>query len=212
MQSRRKDHVMGGLFSIVLLFGTCTVAEAGAPMEQMRQTFNNLVAVFENTALSSPDRAQERRAKIQQVLSQRFAYEAMAQRSLGRHWNDLTPAQQKAFIPLFSSLLEQMHTKRVEKYGGKQKSFEFKDESLHPDGTASVRIVIVDPRDPTSNEDMEYRLQKHQDVWLVHDILMDGVSIVTHFRTQFDQIIRQESYAELVRRLEQSPAGLDKAN
>jgi phospholipid transport system substrate-binding protein len=212
MQSRRKDHVMGGLLSIVLLCGTFTVAEAGAPTEQMHQTFNNLIAIFENTALSSPDRAQERRAKIQQVLSQRFAYEAMAQRSLGRHWNDLTPAQQKAFVPLFSALLEQVHTKRVEKYGGQQKSVVFKDESLHPDGTASVRVVIVDPRDPTRNEDMEYRLQKHQDVWLVHDILMDGVSIVTHFRTQFDQIIRQESYADLVRRLEQSPTSLDKAN
>lgn len=212
MQLRRKDHVMGGLLSIVLLFGTFTVAEAGAPTEQMRQTFNSLVAIFENTALSSPDRAQERRAQIQQVLSQRFAYEAMAQRSLGRHWNDLTPAQHKAFIPLFSSLLEQVHTRRVEKYGGQQKSVVFKDESLHPDGTASVRVVIVDPRDPTRNEDMEYRLQKHQDIWLVHDILMDGVSVVTHFRTQFDQIIRQESYAELVRRLEQSPASLDKAN
>jgi phospholipid transport system substrate-binding protein len=212
MQSRRKDHVMGGLLSIVLLCGTLTVAEAGAPTEQMRQTFNNLLAIFENTTLSSPDRAQERRAKIQQLLSQRFAYEAMAQRSLGRHWNDLTPAQQKAFVPLFSALLEQVHTKRVEKYGGQQKSVVFKDESLHPDGMASVHVVIVDPRDPTRNEDMEYRLQKHQDVWLVHDILMDGVSVVTHFRTQFDQIIRQESYAELVRRLEQSPASLDKAN
>ena len=64
-----------------------------------------------------------------------------------------------------------------------------------------ARVMIVDPRDPARNEDMEYRLQKHQDVWLVHDILMD-IDIVTHFRTQFDQIIRQESYAELVRRLE----------
>jgi phospholipid transport system substrate-binding protein len=178
----------------------------------MRQTINDLVAIFENTSLSSPDRAQERRAQIQQVLSHRFAYEVMAQRSLGRHWNDLTPAQQQAFIPLFSSLLAQVHTQRIEKYGGKQKSIVFKDESLHADGTASVHIVIVDPRDPTVNEDVEYRLQKHQDVWMVYDLLIDGSSIITHFRTQFDQIIRQESYAELVRRLEQSPASMDKAN
>ena len=212
MPLRQKAYVMGGLLSIVLLYGTLTVADAGAPTEQVRQTVHDLSAIFENTALSSPDRAPERRAKIQQVLSQRFAYEAMAQYSLGRHWNDLTPAQQKAFIPLFSSLLEQTHTKRVEKYGGQHKSVVFKDESLHPDGTASVRAVIVAPRNPMSNEDMEYRLQKHQDVWLVHDLLMDGVSIVTHFRTQCDQIIRQESYAELIRRLEHSPASLDKTN
>ena len=212
MPLRRKVQVVGALLSVVLLCGTIVVAEAGAPTEQMRQTVNDLVAIFENTALSSPDRAPERRAKIQQVLSQRFAYEAMAQQSLGRHWNDLTPAQRQAFIPLFSSLLAQVHTKRIEKYGGKQKSVVFKDESLHADGTASVRVVIVDPSDPTINEEIEYLLQKHNDTWLVYDILMDGNSIITHFRTQFDQIIRQESYADLVRRLEQSPTSMDKAN
>ena len=212
MPLRRKHHTAGCLLSLVLLFGTVVVATAGAPTEQMRQTVNELVAIFENPALSSPDRAPERRAQIQQVLAQRFAYEDMAQRSLGRHWNDLTAAQRQAFIPLFSSLLAQVHTRRIEKYGGQQKSVVFKDEVLHPDGTASVHLAIVDPRDSTVNEDMEYRLQKHQDVWMVHDLLLDGGSIVTNFRTQFDQIIRQESYAELVRRLEQSPASVYKAD
>jgi hypothetical protein len=129
-----------------------------------------------------------------------------------RHWHELTPVQHQAFIPLFSTLLAEVHTQHIEKYGGKQKSVIFKDESLHADGTALVHMVIVDPRDPTINEDMGYRLQKHQDVWLVHDLLIDGSSIVTNFRTQFDQIIRQESYADLVRRLEQSPTSVDKPN
>jgi phospholipid transport system substrate-binding protein len=188
------------------------VAEAGAPTEQMRQTINDLVAIFENSALNSPDQAQERRAKIQHVLSQRFDYAAMAQQSLGRHWSELTPSQQQAFIPLFSSLLEQMHTQRIEKYGGKKKSIVFKDETLHADGTASVHLVIVDPGDPTINEDMGYRLQKHQDAWLVHDLQIDGSSVVTNFRTKFDKVIRQESYAELVRRLEHSPTSMNMAN
>ena len=212
MQSPRKDQAVGGLLSIVLLFGTLAVAEAGAPTEQMRHTVNDLIAIFADTALSNPERASERRAKIQQVLSQRFAYEAMAQQSLGRHWNELTAAQQQAFIPLFSAMLEQVHTQRIEKYGGMKKSVVFKDEALHADGTASVHMVIVDPRDSTINEDVGYRLQKHQDVWMVHDLLLDGSSIITNFRTQFDQIIRQESYAELVRRLERSPTSLDKAH
>jgi phospholipid transport system substrate-binding protein len=202
----------GAMVSLALLFSTLAVAEAGAPMEQMRQTLNALVAIFEDTTLSSPDRTQERRAKIQQVLSQRFAYEAMAQRSLGRHWGELTPAQQQAFIPLFSSLLEQMHTQRIEKYGGKKKSIVFKDETPQADGTASVTIDIVDPSDPTINEKVEYRLQKHQDAWRVHDLLIDEGSMITNFRTQFDRVIRQESYDELVRRLEKSAIRAGKAN
>ena len=212
MQACRRGPRAGAIFSTLLLCGTMALAEAGAPMEQMRQTLNALVAIFADTALNSPDQASERRAKIQQVLSQRFAYEAMAQRSLGRHWNELTPAQQQAFIPLFSSLLEQMHTRRIEKYGGKKKSVVIKDESQQADGTASVRIDIVDPRDPTINEEVTYQLQKHQEGWRVHDLLIDGGSMVTNFRTQFDRVIRQESYAELVKRLEHSALSVDKAN
>ena len=68
MQSRRKDQAVGGFLSIVLLFGAIAVVEAGAPTEQMRQTVNDLVAIFGNPSLDSPDRAQERRAQIQQVL------------------------------------------------------------------------------------------------------------------------------------------------
>jgi phospholipid transport system substrate-binding protein len=202
----------GAIVSFALLFGTLAVAQAGAPMEQMRQTLDALVAIFEDPALSSPDRAKERREKIQQVLSPRFAYKAMAQRSLGRHWNELTPAQQQQFVPLFSSLLEQMHTQRIVKYGGKKKSVVLKDETLHADGTASVTIEIVDPRDPTINENVEYRLQNHQGTWLVHDLLIDDGSMVTNFRTQFDRVIRQESYDELVRRLEQSSVHTEKSN
>jgi phospholipid transport system substrate-binding protein len=175
------------------------LAEAGAPMEQMRQTLNALVAIFADTALNSPDQAPERRAKIQQVLSQRFAYEAMAQRSLGRHRNELTPAQQQAFIPLFSSLLEQMHTQRIEKYGGKKKSVVFKDESQHADGTAAVRIDIVDPRDPTINEEVTYQLQKHQEDWRVHDLLIDddGIDVQVCFWNLCSRLEFQLSLIEL---------------
>ena len=55
-------------------------------------------------------------------------------------------------------------------------------------------------------------LQKHQADWRVHDLLIDGGSMVTNFRTQFDRVIRQESYAELVQRLEHSALSVDKAN
>jgi phospholipid transport system substrate-binding protein len=204
--------VAGVIGSILLLSGTFAIVEAGEPAEQMQQTLDALIAIFEDTALSTPGRAQERREKIQQVLSQRFAYEAMAKRSLGRHWNELTSDQQQAFIPLFSSLLEQMHTRRIERYGGKKKSVVLKGDSLKADGTATVTIEIVDPNDFTINENVDYRMQKHGDMWLVHDLIIDGGSIITNFRTQFDRVIRQESYDELVQRLKQSSLSTEKAN
>jgi phospholipid transport system substrate-binding protein len=212
MHLYRKGLIAGAMIGLCLLGGVFAIVEAGAPAEQMQATLDALVAVLEDAALRAPDRAEERRAKIQQVLSKRFAYAAMAKESLGRHWNDLTSAQQQAFIPLFSSLLEQMHTRRIERYEGKKKSVVLKGDTLHENGTASVTIEIVDPSDSSINESVEYRLQKHKDVWMVHDLLIDDGSIITNFRTQFDRLIRKESYDELVRRLERSSLHSEKAN
>jgi phospholipid transport system substrate-binding protein len=195
------------LLSILLLSGTVALAQAGAPLEKMRQTLDSLVAIFADETLKSPEQAQARRAKIRQVLSQRFAYEAMAQQAMGRHWHNLTAAQQQEFIPLFSDLLEGEHIQRVEKYGGTAKSLVFKKETINPDRSASVNIEIVDPHSPTTNEEVEYRLQERNNDWHVHDILIEGASMVINYRAQFDKIITQESYAELVRRLKMSSIG-----
>jgi MlaC protein len=74
---------------------------------------------------------------------------------------------------------------------------------------AGSRREVVWSKYPEAGAPIE---QKHQADWRVHDLLIDGGSMVTNFRTQFDRVIRQESYAELVQRLEHSALSVDKAN
>lgn len=190
---------------LLFLWDTVAVADTDTPSAQLRQTLNSLLAILSDERLKAPEQAAERRAKISQVLSQRFAYSAMAQEALGRHWQTLSQAQQKEFVPLFSTLLEREHVQRIEKYGGSKKSVSFIDETIKSAGKAVAHVEIADPGDPTAREDIKYRLEKRGDDWYVHDILMDDSSIVRNYRAQFDKIIRQESYDELLRRLQMSP-------
>jgi phospholipid transport system substrate-binding protein len=200
-----KGLLCAALF-LLFLRGTVAVADVNTPLAQMRQTLHDLLPILSDESLKAPDQTAQRRAKISQVLSQRFAYAAMAQDALGEHWQTLSKTQQENFIPLFSSLLEREHVKRIEKYGGSQKSVSFVDETIEPNGQAIVQIEIADPRDPTSHEDVKYLLEKREHEWFVHDILIENSSMVRNYRTQFDKIIRQESYDELLRRLHMSPA------
>ena len=199
-------QVKGLLCAALFLWSTAAGADADTPIAQMRQTLNELLPILSDESLKAPGQEAERRAKIRQVLSQRFDYATMAKDALGKHWQTLSKTQQKQFIPLFSSLLEREHVKRIEQYGASQKSVSFVGETIEPDGHAVVQIEIADPRDPMTSEDVKYRLYKRGSNWYVYDILIDGGSMVTNYRTQFDRIILQESYDELVRRLQTSPA------
>jgi phospholipid transport system substrate-binding protein len=199
-----KELLCAAVF-LLFLWDMVAVADTDTPSAQLRQTLNSLLTILSDERLKEPEQAVERHAKISQVLSQRFAYSAMAQEALGRHWQTLSQVQQRDFVPLFSTLLEREHVERIEKYGGSEKSVSFVDETTESAGKAVVQIEIADPGDPTTDEDIKYRLEKHDDGWYVHDILIEGSSIVRNYRAQFDKIIRQESYDELLRRLQMSP-------
>jgi phospholipid transport system substrate-binding protein len=124
----------------------------------------------------------------------------MAKRAMGRHWRDLTPAQQNEFVALFSDLLERSYVGKIESASGSS-DFEvlYTQERIDQDGYAIVRTEVVNKRD--LNTDIEYRLLRRNGDWEAYDIIIEGVSLVNNYRTQFSTIIRQKSYEALVQQM-----------
>ena len=130
----------------------------------------------------------------------RFGFAEMARRALGRHWRKLSPAQQKEVVPLFSDLLERSYINKIESYGsGRDVEILYTKETVKPEGYAMVRTEIVNEQD--LNFEIEYRLLKRDEDWQVYDIVIEAVSLVNNYRTQFNKIISQESYPALVKKL-----------
>ena len=187
------------------------VAEAGEPQELIRQTLTGLMAVLTDDTLKAPAQSQERLRRIAQVVSPSFDFKEMARRSLGHTWHRLTPAQQEEFVQLLSPLLLQSLVKRIayrattsaEGYGSVPNDIQYVRETIDPDGDASVQTVMTYAREQTP-EDIEYLLLRRNSTWKVYDIVAEGASIITNFRTQFAQILRQESYDDLIKRLKAS--------
>lgn len=183
----------------LLLLSSGATSEAGEPKEKIRQTINAVLAVLADPALSAPEKAQEKRAKIRQVITQRFGFKEMAQRAMGRHWRKLKAAQRQEFVALFSDLLERSYISKIEAYGGDPDDIKYLRERIDPDGRARVRTEILGSRDLVV--EVEYRFLKRGSEWEVYDVAIEGVSLVNNYRTQFNKIIRQESYAALVKKM-----------
>ena len=181
--------VLGSL----LLMGVTSVVDAGEPQAKVRQTINSVLDVLSNQDLPE----QKRKAKIREVVLQRFSFEEMAKRSLGRHWRERTPEEQQEFLQLFTDLLEKSYIDKIERSGGKE-DVKYTEETIENDN-ASVRTEIVQKGD--QNIDVEYRLLQRNGDWQVYDVVIERVSLVNNYRTQFNKILLQGSYEELIKKM-----------
>jgi phospholipid transport system substrate-binding protein len=172
---------------------------AGEPQDKIRQTVEAVLAVLNDQALRAPERTKERRSKIRQAVFQRFGFEEMAQRALAQHWRKLTPAQKQEFVALFSDLLERSYIDKIESFSGAEQQVRYTKETVDKDGHAAVQTEIGNKRD--ANVDVEYRLLQRNNNWEVYDVIIEGVSLVNNYRTQFNNVISQESYEALVKKL-----------
>jgi phospholipid transport system substrate-binding protein len=189
-------------------------AEAGEPLEKIRQTVDDVVTILSDEALKAPERTEERRKKIRQAVFQRFGFDEMAQRALAQHWRKRTPEERQEFVAVFSDLLERSYIDKIESYGGGKQNILYTKETIDKDGYASVRSEIVNKRD--MNVEVEYRLLQRDGNWAVYDVVIEGVSLVNNYRTQFNKIITESSYENLVKqmklKLDQEKALLDGKN
>jgi phospholipid transport system substrate-binding protein len=188
---------VGVLLSGLLLVSTSSQAQAGEPQEKVRETVDAVLAVLQDKSLQGEENTEKRRAKMRQAVFQRFGFEEMAQRALGQYWPKRTPAEKKEFVTLFSDLLERSYITKIESYTGEQQVL-YTKESIDKD-YASVRTEIVVKRD--ANVEVVYQLLRRDGNWQVYDVVIEGVSLVNNYRTQFNNVISRESYEALVKKL-----------
>lgn len=167
-------------------------AWGGAPTEQLRAYTDQVMKALENPTLTASARLEA----VRTVADQAFDVTETAKRALGLHWQQRTPAEQAEFVQLFRDLLERGYLSRISEYGGEQ--IKYVSEQIDGDH-AIVRALIVTKNG--TQVPVESRLLQKADRWLIYDVLVENISLIANYRSQFDRIIRTTSYEELVRRL-----------
>jgi phospholipid transport system substrate-binding protein len=194
-----------GLLQIItvlfLIFALTVPARADGPMERIKETTDKIIAILSDPALKGPDKAGERRRRLRQVVDKRFDWEEFSRRTLATHWKDRTEEEKREFIPLFGKLVERTYMDKVEDYSGEKVKYEG-ERVKGKYGLVKAKVVTNDKREI----DVEYRLKNKRSDWYVYDVKVVGVSLVKSYRVQFNEIIMQSSYKELVKRLKDKVA------
>ena len=194
-----RKSIAGGilfLFCLPLFSLLPSSVSAGEPTDQVKQSVDAVLDVLRNKELKKPENTDQRRTKIRTIVNQRFDFEEMAKRSLAQHWKKRSPEEQKEFVALYSDLLENTYIRKIERYENEKVVYgEEKVEGTY----AVVKTNIITTKQVEIP--IEYRLLKEGDQWKAYDVVIEGVSLVNNYRTQFSSIIRSSSYEELVKRL-----------
>lgn len=184
------------LCALVMLLPSATTVLAGDAKDQVQTTVDQVLTILKNKDLAKRGKEVQRRAALRKTIGARFDFEEMAKRSLATHWRNRTPEERKEFVALYTDLLERSYVSKIESY--EDEKIVYMDENL--DGEyAFVKTKIVTKRN--TQIPIDYRLKKENGQWYAYDVIIEGVSLVNNYRTQFNNIIRQNSYEALIKRM-----------
>ena len=171
---------------------------AGAPTEQIRASVDNVQAVLNNPQLKSATKTKERRDQLRQIISARFDFSEMSRRSLGAQWRKLTPKEQEEFVRLYTDLLERAYIDRIESYSDEK--FAYARQNLDKDYAEVESRIVTNKGEEFS---LNYKAHLMNGEWKIYDVVVENISLVNNYRSQFNRIIANSSYEELVRRMKE---------
>ena len=190
--------VVTAIVGLALLLGpwVAAPARAGAPLEQLRGQIERVLKIVDDPEMKKGSQSQQRRVAVRKVADDIFDFQETAKRSLARHWQPRSPTEQAEFVRLFADLLERSYISKIELYGGEKIAY-LSDQTDGDQAVVRTRIITKGGAEVP----VEYRMLKKGERWLVYDVIIEGVSLVANYRTQFNKIIQTSSYAELVRKM-----------
>lgn len=184
-------------------------AGAGEITDRVRGELDQVTAVVKDPALQGPAKEAERKARVKHLILRWFDVQEMARRSLASHWANRSEQERREFVELFGDLFVESYTRLVVDHLGDQRVVYLSEAA---DGkSATVRTKFLSKRDePTF---VDFSLLRRDGAWSAYDVVIDDVSIVGTYRTQFNKIIQTQSYEALVKkmRLKHEAEGLGSA-
>ncbi|MFQ5657600.1 MAG: phospholipid-binding protein MlaC [Candidatus Methylomirabilales bacterium] len=181
----------------VLVFSSLSFAQDGATA-QVKGTIDKVLDILRDPALKGPEKDEVRGQQLRKVIFTRFDFPEMARRCLGVHWRNRTPQERKEFVDLFSDLLEQSYRNKIERYT--DQVIQYTGEQVEDSKFGVVNTEIVDKRENLEIP-IDYKVIRHGEDWKVYDVVIDGISLVSNYRSQFNRIIQRGSFDELVKRM-----------
>jgi phospholipid transport system substrate-binding protein len=195
MQRRVAAVGLLGLFFCILLPAP---SRAGGPTEQVRATLDKVLLITRNPKPQSQAQKDDLRVQLAQVIYPRFDFTEMAKRALGPHWGRRSSEEQREFVKIFAELLGKSYAESIE--SSTNQSILYTRETEDKD-YAQVDTKIVSEKHAEFS--INYKLHSVDKEWKVYDLVIEDISLVNNYRSQFDRVIARSSFEELVRMMKE---------
>jgi phospholipid transport system substrate-binding protein len=168
-----------------------TAGRAG-PLNVVTTSVSRVLTMARAAQTSDAAESGKRRAEIRQAAEELFDFDEMSRRLLGQRWMDASPQQQHDFTVLLADLLQGVYLNTLGNFS--LANITFQGETI-TGSFAQVRSKIA-----TGNGEIaiEYRMFERDGQWAVYDVAVDGVSLVSNYRSQFNSILKRISFAQLL--------------
>jgi phospholipid transport system substrate-binding protein len=181
------------IVALTILFSH-SLADASEPTDQIKGTIDEIIAILKDPSLNGPEKSDQRRARLREKMKERFTFAEMAKRSLGKHWREMNGEEKEEFTAIFARLIENSYIGKIEGYTDEKILYE---KEMLRKGRAIVKTKIITKQG--TDIPLDYRLiNRKGGEWMVYDVVIEGVSLVRNYRTQFSKALRSSSYEDLV--------------
>jgi phospholipid transport system substrate-binding protein len=185
-------------FVAVLCLAFVSSINAGEPLQVVKTAEDKAIEILKDPKLQGSDKKKERIERLKEAVNPIFDYEEMAKRTLGSHWRRRSPAEQQEFVRLFRDFLEKIYSDKVDLYEGQK--VVFGRETIDND-FAEVESTVIGVKG--DEYFVLYKFRRADGKWRVYDAVIENISMVNNYRSQFDRVIAKSSYDELKRMLKE---------
>jgi phospholipid transport system substrate-binding protein len=187
---------------LCIMFGWNTAGNAQedkGPAPVVSAYYDQVLHVLTDKDLSKD----QLREELQSMAREIFTFQVMAQMSLGRNWQDLNPDEQKEFVTLFTRLLENTYFQKLEEHLSEIREYSDDDMQVTDEIVFSSRKAEVQSKIVYDNKDVpvHYRFVKMDSEWKIYDVLVEEVSLVQNYRSQFNDRLQKVSVPELMQEM-----------
>jgi len=189
-----KRHIVGLNIIILLLFSLPVYA--GAPLEAVKTNVNKVLEVLRDPKLKAESAKEIEKEKLRLIYDRMFNDVELSKRTLARNWNSMNVAQRKEFVLLFRQVLEKAYIDKILAYTNEKIVFDRETMVSASQAEVQTRIVTSSKEIPIS-----YRVILKGSDWKVYDVVIENVSLVLNYRTQFNDILAKNTIEHLLETL-----------
>jgi phospholipid transport system substrate-binding protein len=166
---------------------------ADSALDTIKSRINQVLVVLRDPALKSDSSREVKKKRLRQIFDNAFDYTELSRSTLSRYWDKLNPEQQKEFMQLYRTLLENVYLDLILSY--KDQDVVFGKERALGEGKVEVDTKVISGSTETP---INFRLISQGGEWRIYDFVIENISVVSNYRSQFGRILTKQSPEEML--------------